>query len=140
MRGIDTNVLVRFVLQDDKTQAALASELIENHSSAINPVFINLIVLCEFVWVLSSAYGYVREQISLALRQILVTECFEVEKHDLAWAAVGDYSEGKGDYADCLIARINELNGAGTTFTFDKKAARNSRFTLLSGESLRGIG
>jgi predicted nucleic-acid-binding protein len=139
MQGIDTNVLVRFVVQDDKRQAALASELIENHCSAENPAVISLIVLCEFVWVLSFAYNYSREQISSVLKQILVTECFDVAKHDLAWSSMLDYSLGVGDYADCLIARLNELNGAVTTFTFDKKAGRNSRFTLLSKDALCSV-
>ena len=132
MVGIDTNVLVRFVVQDDKKQAALASELIEHHCSATNPALIGLIVLCEFVWVLSSACGYSYVQIASALKQILVTECFAVAKHDLAWSAMRDYANGAGDYADCLIARLNELNGADTTFTFDKRASRNRRFTLLT--------
>lgn len=132
MVGIDTNVLIRFVVQDDKKQAAVASDLIENLCSASNPALISLIVLCEFVWVLSSAYGYSREQISSALKQVLVTDCFEVSKHDMAWSAMLDYASGFGDYADCLIARLNELNGADTTYTFDKQASRNKRLTLLS--------
>lgn len=136
MVGIDTNVLVRFVIQDDKKQAAIASELIEHYCSATNPALISLIVLCEFVWVLSNAYGYSRSQIASVLKQIFVTECFEVAKHDIAWSAMLDYTSGPGDYADYLIARINELNGADTTFTFDKHASRNQRFTLLSGEKI----
>ena len=135
MVGIDTNVLVRFVVQDDKKQAAVAAELIEHYCSAANPALLGLIVLCEFVWVLSAAYAYSREQIASALKQILVTECFEVEKHDLAWSAMLDYSSGTGDYADYLIARTNALNGAETTFTFDRRASRNKRFTLLSMQS-----
>lgn len=137
MVGIDTNVLVRFVVQDDKKQAAVASELIEHGCSAANPAIICLIVLCEFVWVLSSAYEYSQEQIASALKQILVTECFAIEKHGLAWSAMLDYSSGFGDYADCLIARANELNGAETTFTFDRRASRNKRFTLLTMQSSR---
>ncbi len=136
MVGIDTNVLVRFVVQDDKKQAAIASELIEHYCSAENPGLVGLIVLCEFVWVMSSAYEYSQEQVSSALKQILLTECFEVEQHGLAWSAMLDYSNGIGDYADCLIARTNELNGAETTFTFDRRVSRNKRFTLLSKQSV----
>ncbi len=137
MVGIDTNVLVRFVVQDDKKQAAVASELIEHYCSATNTALVSLIVLCEFVWVLSNAYGYSRAQIASAVKQILVTECFEVAKHNIAWSAMLDYSHGPGDYADYLIARINELNGADTTFTFDKQASRNQRFTLLTVENIK---
>jgi len=136
MVGIDTNVLVRFVVQDDEKQAKIASELIEHHCSATEPALISLIVLCEFVWVLSSSYEYTREEIASALKQILVTECFEVAKHDLAWSAILDYAVGNGDYADCLIAGINEINGAETTFTFDRQASSNKRFTLLSVKNM----
>jgi predicted nucleic-acid-binding protein len=137
MVGIDTNVLIRFVVQDDKQQAAVASELIEDYCSAATPGLISLIVLCEFVWVLSSAYAYSRQQISSALKQILVTECFEVSKHDVAWSAMLDYSGANGDYADCLISRLNELNGAETTYTFDRCASRNKRFTLLLADKVK---
>lgn len=137
MVGIDTNVLIRFVVQDDKKQAAVAAELIEHYCSATNTALVSLIVLCEFVWVLSNAYGYSRAQIASALKQILVTECFEVAKHNIAWSAMLDYSRGPGDYADYLIARINEVNGADTTFTFDKHASRNKRFTLLTVKNIK---
>ena len=139
MLGLDTNVLVRFVVQDDRKQAAIASELIENQSSAAHPALIGLIVLCESVWVLSSAYGYTRAQIASVLKQVLVTECFEVPQHDLAWCAMLDYSSGTGDYADYLIARINEINGANTTVTFDKKAGLNKRFTLLTMQNVTSL-
>ena len=136
MVGIDTNVLVRHVVQDDERQAALASELIENHLSAENHAHIPLIVLCEFVWVLGTAYGYSRQQISLALIQLLVTGCFAVERHDLAWTSYRDYHVGSADYADCLIAQINSDRGASPTFTFDRKAAKNSKFLLLTEKNL----
>ena len=134
--GIDTNVLVRFVVQDDKNQSALASEFIEDRCSSENPAAISLIVLCEFVWVLSFSYKYSRQQIAATLKQLLLTDCFDVAKYDLAWAAMLDYSIGEGDYADCVIARINKMNGAETTVTFDKKAARNILFTLLTSQSV----
>lgn len=134
--GIDTNVLVRFVVQDDKKQSALASEFIEKRCSAAKPAIISVIVLCEFVWVLSFAYGYNRAQIAAALKQILLTECFDISKQDLAWSAMLDYSIGNGDYADCLIAKINKINGADTTVTFDKRASRNKLFTLLTSENV----
>lgn len=137
--GIDTNVLVRFVVQDDKKQSALASEFIEQRCSAVKPAIISLIVLCEFVWVLSFSYGYSRDQIATVLKQILLTECFDVSKQDLAWSAMLDYSVGNGDYADCLIAGINRLNGADTTLTLDKRASRNKLFTLLTSENAASL-
>jgi len=136
MRGIDTNVLVRFVVQDDKRQSAIAVTLIEKRCSSAEPALISLVVLCEFVWVLSTAYKYQRRDIATVLKQVLVTECFHIPKHDIAWGAMLDYSSGQGDYADFIIARINEMNGAETTLTFDRRASHDKRFTLLSAQSL----
>lgn len=131
MVGIDTNVLVRHMVQDDAKQAKLATDLTENGCSQENPASIPLIVLCETVWVLGSAYGYAREQIAMALRQILLTETFDIEAHDIAWNALSDYQEGKADFADGVITRLNRMRGCDTTFTFDKKAARLPGFSLL---------
>ena len=132
MVGLDTNVLVRHMVQDDTAQAALARRLIEEECSLEAPGSITLIVLCELVWILVSAYGYSRSQIAGALRQILVTDCFDVEDHALAWAALQEYTAGDADYADCVIARMNHARGSQTTFTFDKRAAGLPGFTLLS--------
>ena len=136
MIGIDTNVLVRQIVQDDEEQAALARELIEVRSSPKNQAHLPLVVLCELVWVLSTAYRYSRKQIVLALRQVLVTDCFDVEQHALAWTALYDYDACGADYADCVIAHLNREQGAETTYTFDKKASKNKGFTLLKTGSL----
>ncbi|MCK5801852.1 MAG: type II toxin-antitoxin system VapC family toxin [Lentisphaeria bacterium] len=136
MIGIDTNVLVRQIVQDDEGQAALAQELIEDRCSPKNQAHLPLVVLCELVWVLNTAYRYSRKQIVLALRQVLVTDCFDVEQHALAWIALYDYDASGADYADCVIAQLNREQGAETTYTFDKKAGKNKGFTLLTTGSL----
>lgn len=136
MLGIDTNVLVRHIVQDDEQQAVLARQLIEERISADDPAFVPLLVLCELVWVLGTAYRYSRGQIALVLRQVLVTDCFAVERHELAWAAFHDYDAGNADYADYLIARINRESGADPTFTFDRRAAQGHGFHLLTAENL----
>jgi predicted nucleic-acid-binding protein len=138
MVGIDTNVLVRHIVQDDEEQAALARELIEERLDSVNQGYLPLIVLCELVWVLGTAYRYSRRQVALALRQVLITDCFAVERHELAWAAFRDYDIGSADYADCVIARINRESGADCTFTFDRKAAKSEGFCLLNAKSLGG--
>ena len=131
MIGLDTNVLVRYLVGDDPRQADLARQAIEGKCSAAKPARIALIVLCELVWVLNGAYCYERTLIVQVLRQILVTESFEIEHHSLAWKAWRDYATGSADYADCLIARLNQASGCSYTCTFDRKAARLAGFTLL---------
>lgn len=90
-----------------------------------------MIVLCELVWVLSGAYRYDRALIARVLLQIMVTECFDIERHSLAWLAQRDYAAGSADYADCLIVRLNRAHGSSTTYTFGRKAARLDGFMLL---------
>ena len=131
MQGIDTNILVRYIVQDDPQQSALAGDLIEKRFTAENPAYINRIVLCELVWVLSAAYNFERSQIARALRQVLLTDSFRVEDHSVAWEALADYAAGSADYADVLIARGNREAGVETTLTFDKAAATGPHFTLV---------
>jgi len=84
MTGIDTNVLVRYLVQDDAEQARKATHFISNECASDNPGLINRIVLCELVWVLESSYGYPRAQVAFTLEKILRTTQFKVEDHDAA--------------------------------------------------------
>jgi predicted nucleic-acid-binding protein len=131
MKGLDTNVLVRYIVEDEPEQAALASELIEGQCDVDNPGFINLVVICELVWVLQKAYKSTREQIGAVLMNLLLTESFLIEYHDVAWQAYYDYNEGNADYADCLISRLNHALSCSTTYTFDTKASKLPHNTLL---------
>ncbi len=131
MIGIDTNVLVRYIVEDDAEQTALATELLEQKCTANNPAFISLMVVCELVWVLNRAYKAQRNEIAEVLQNILLTENFMIEHHDIAWQAFHDFSEGNVDFSDCLISRMAQLYGCETIWTFDKTAARLSQTSLL---------
>jgi predicted nucleic-acid-binding protein len=130
MTGIDTNVLVRYLVQDDPEQARKASRFITNECSSDDPGFINRIVLCEMVWVLETAYGYARDNVALALEKILRTTQFEIEDHQEAWSSFREYQNGD-DFADAFIAAVNRRYGCEQTATFDRKAGRRSGFSLL---------
>lgn len=119
MLGLDTNVLVRYLTQDDPVQAEKASDIIENECTVENSGFINNIVLCELVWVLSRAYGYKRMDICLVLKRLFMCSEISLENSDAVWSAYHDYEKGPADFADCLISRINKINGADSTVTFD---------------------
>lgn len=73
MIGLDTNVLVRYIVQDEPAQARSATQLIERVLTPEHPGFVNYVVICELVWVLESAYGFARAQIIPVLRQLLAT-------------------------------------------------------------------
>jgi len=131
MIGVDTNVLVRYIVQDDRAQAKKATTYLERHCRADDPGRIACIVLCELVWVLDGAYGYNREQVAGQLHGILNAVEFDVEQSHVARLALLDYESGRADYADYLIARLNAEAGVEHTVTFDKKAGRHTLYKLL---------
>jgi predicted nucleic-acid-binding protein len=132
MIGLDTNVLVRYLTQDDPLQSAQANAFIERTLSASAPGIIGHIVLCEVGWVLSRAYGYAREQVADALGGLMTCREFRVESPDLAILALQDYRHGAADFSDYLLGRTHQRLGAAHTVTFDRKAAEASLFKLLA--------
>jgi predicted nucleic-acid-binding protein len=131
MIGLDTNVLVRYLTQDDPVQSALANAFIEQRLSAAEPGIVGHIVLCEVSWVLSRAYGYTREQVADALGALLTCREFQIESPDLGILALQDYRHGTADFSDYLLGRAHQRLGALSTATFDHKAAKSPQFTLL---------
>lgn len=134
MIGIDTNVLVRYVVQDDARQAALANQFIETTLSDDEPGWVASVVLCEFVWVLEAAYGYTRNAIVATLHRLFEVDRFRVEAPSLAWRALEDYRDG-ADFSDALIALGNEHEGCGYTATFDRSAGRLKQMRVLGRAS-----
>ena len=127
MIGLDTNVLLRYLIKDDTAQAARAEREIERDERFL----IDGIVLCELVWVLESGYGFSRTDIAATLEKILATAQFEIEGKDLVLAALGDFRRSAADFSDCLIARRNRGAGASATVTFDRSLKGIEGFRLL---------
>ncbi|WP_038250701.1 PIN domain-containing protein [Ghiorsea bivora] len=130
MIGIDTNVLVRYIVQDDEQQAALATNAIEA-CSVTEPGWISAIVLCETAWVLSRAYGYEKTMVQNVLKQILLAAELVVEQQEQAWLALQDFAKGNADFSDYLITHMNHASGCEYTVTFDKKASKHRLFRQL---------
>jgi len=130
MIGIDTNVLVRYVVQDDPRQAAIASQFIETTLGDDEPGWIASVVLFEFVWVLEGAYGYARNSIAPTLQRLFEIDRFRIEAPSLAWRALDEYRAG-ADFSDALIALANEHEGCGYTATFDRAASRLKQMRML---------
>lgn len=131
MRGLDTNVLVRYIVKDDKKQAEKASAYIKKSTESGEICFINSVVICELVWVLETAYEYSKEEITLVLEKTLMIKQFEIETKDIVRQAVHDYQNGKGDIADYLTGRINHAKGCEITVTFDRNLKNNSNFIVI---------
>jgi predicted nucleic-acid-binding protein len=132
VKGLDTNVLVRYLAQDDLRQAAVASREIEGAARRGEKLLLQPIVFCELVWVLGSAYGLRKPELLAVLERILRTAQFEVAEKDIVWRSLADYRAGKGDFADYYLARSNESAGAAVTLTFDRALKGNPRFRVLS--------
>lgn len=131
MIGLDTNVLVRYIMQDDKKQSLQASKLIESLDSD-NPGYITIVSVVELYWVLTSCYALTGQQVAQALEAILRTKQFLVERADQVMRALRVFGEGKADFADCLIERSASGAGCEETMTFDAGAAKHAGMTLIA--------
>jgi predicted nucleic-acid-binding protein len=124
MIGIDTNVLVRYIAQDDATQSARATRLIEKECSAATPGFVGLVVLVEIVWVSESSYGATRDEVAEIVRRLLSIKQLVVQNSEIVWKTLRSFESGKADFADCLIEAVAVAAGCDRTMTFDKQASK----------------
>ena len=131
MIGLDTNVVVRYVAQDDARQSAAASGLMERQLSASNPGFVSLVTLCEIAWVLEECYNADHARLHDVLEALLGTKQLEIETPDLVRKALRAWKSTKADFSDALIGEIALAQGASHVVTFDKAAARLPGFKLL---------
>ncbi|MFI5344302.1 MAG: PIN domain-containing protein [Chlamydiales bacterium] len=133
MIGLDTNVLVRYLTQDDLIQSKLANKIINHATEQGELLWIGHVTLCETIWVLERAYKVKKETIVEILHLLLQTQELVFEHHDIVWQALQDYKSCPSvGFADCLIGRQNLSNQCAFTYTFDKEAAKElSTFHLL---------
>ncbi|MEK7444278.1 MAG: type II toxin-antitoxin system VapC family toxin [candidate division NC10 bacterium] len=131
MTGLDTNVLVRYLTQDDPAQFRRAAALIEEVVARGERCAIGVIVCCELVWVLRDKYGADRATVAGVLEAMLRTAHLVVEDKDLVRRALEDYRRGPGDFADYLMGWRNRRAGCEHTATFDRALKDSSLFALL---------
>lgn len=131
MKGLDTNVLLRFLLQDNPRQSRLAADYIVANCSAQSPCLINRAVLCELAWVLKRVYRFDRSLISASLEHVFSAIGFEIEDEAEARFALAAYRDGF-DFADALIAAANARLGCAKTATFDTGASGLRYFELVA--------
>lgn len=128
MIGIDTNVLLRFLVRDDPTQFERARRLIQREAAAGEPVMVSLPVLLEAEWVLRSRYDLPKAAIVGALSALLDTADVAFEDEPGVEMALYEWKDSTAEFADCLIGAHNRRLGCRTTATFDVKAARLASF------------
>ncbi len=132
MTGLDTNVLVRYLTQDDPAQARRANAVVAEAVAKGEHCFLSGVVLCELVWVLRGAYGLEKHAVVTVLDRMLSTVQFEIEEKDLVRRALDDYRTGRGDFADYMIGQLNRDAGCAETVTFDRRLKGGRLFRVLS--------
>lgn len=131
MIGVDTNVVIRFLAQDDATQSPVATRFMSRLSKE-RPGFISAVVLAEITWVLSRAYKARRQDVGDAIESLLRSAELVIENADAAYRALGVYRAARtAEFADAFIAETAALAGAKETVTFDHGAASEAGMRLL---------
>jgi predicted nucleic-acid-binding protein len=131
MIGIDTNIRVRMIVADSPRQVAAARDFIRHHCTADEPGLVSNVALAELTWTLARTYGCSREQVAMAIEQILETVQLQVESAADVSEALRHYRAGSADFSDCLIAQSCRSAGCDYTITFDRKAAKVPGFKLV---------
>ena len=131
MLGIDTNVLVRFLLRDDEAQFQKANKLIQWEVTAGRGVLVSQLVLLETEWVLRSRYGFSKIQLLEVIASLLDTRDIQLEDEQSVEEAIYQWKEANADFADCLIAARHRRLGCSATATFDARAGKLMGFVAV---------
>lgn len=131
MTGLDTNVVLRFLLEDDPHQTAQVRRLLAEARDRREPLYLSMVVLCETVWTLKSVYRKSRQEIANALLLILDADVFQVEEEDNVRTAVQLYQTGRAEFPDYLIGQIHQAHGCRHTVTFDRALHGTPGFSSL---------
>ena len=131
MIGLDTNVLVRYLTEDDPAESRRASDLISTVTARGGKCFVSAVVLCELAWVLRGAYEVSKADLLITLEQILATSQFVVGDKDVVRRAVEAFQHGRADFADYVIGALHAQAGCGKTATFDRRLRQAHGFQIL---------
>jgi predicted nucleic-acid-binding protein len=131
MIGLDTNVILRYLLQDDPKQTRQANQIFDRQLSEDNLGFISLVTVLEIVWVLRNLLKQNPSQIASHLENLLTADSLEVQNEQQVFDAVFALKRGTGEFEDVLIGALNAWAGCSYTVKFDRKAARLRRFRAI---------
>ena len=131
MRGIDANVLVRYIVNDDLKQAEVVERLFRDSALAGEDLFVPIIVLCELVWVLDRVYGQTKPQIVEVLERLLGLDLLRFEQESVVRRSLIGFRAGKASFPDFVIGEISRQVGCRDTVSFDRDLRKAPGFTLL---------
>jgi len=124
MIGLDSNILLRYVTQDDPVQAAQATHVMEHRLTEQEPGFISVVAMAETVWVLERSYRFGNARIAAAIEIMLGAETLVIENEREVFTAMVALKEGRGSFADALIGALCAKAGCSRVVTFDEGALR----------------
>ena len=130
MIGLDTNILVRYLTQDDTVQSKRARDLLDGKLTPAEPGFVSVVAMVETVWVLERTYDFSDQEIAAAVEGMLQADALKVENEREVFTAMLAVKEGRGSFGDALIGELGAKAGCAYTLTFDQKAARLPGFRL----------
>ena len=131
MIGLDTNVVVRYLIQDDLQQSRRATQIFNHQLTTTQPGFLSVVTMVEVVWVLDRAYGLATQEIAAALERMLQTDVLMIENEQEVFTAMVALKQGRGSFADALIAELGARVGCTRTLTFDHKVVRLPALELV---------
>lgn len=130
MIGLDTNILVRYLTQDDPIQSLKATEIIERRLTEEAPGFVSIVAMVETVWVLERAYSLATHEIAAAVERMLQADVLVVENEQEVFTAMIALKDGQGSFSDAVIAALGARASCSCTLTLDQKALRLPGFEL----------
>jgi len=131
LKALDTNVLIRFLVNDDPRQAKAVYRIFKQSESNAEVFFVPALVLLETVWVLESVYESTRQEIIETIDELLLMPILKFEAQSAVRNFINSARENNTDLADLLIAHHAKYSGCASVMTFDKRAAKYELFELL---------
>jgi predicted nucleic-acid-binding protein len=131
VKALDTNILARYLRDDDPIQSKRAAHFIQRALRQNEPLYIDHVVLCELVWILRAVYEHSKEEIIKLIETVMFTEQFLLEDKSAIQSALDDYRKTKADFPDCLIGRRNRAAGCEVTLTFDRRLKSVDTFEVV---------
>jgi predicted nucleic-acid-binding protein len=131
VKALDTNILARYLRDDDPAQSRRAAHFIQRAIQQNDPLYLDHLVLCELAWILSSVYEHDKREIVAMLEVILLTGQFQLEDKASVELALEDYKKSKAEFSDCLIGRRNKAAGSDATLTFDRRLKSVDTFEVV---------
>ncbi len=130
MKGIDTNILVRFLIGDDKVQTKIVYKIFKNAELLKTELFVPLLVVLELIWVLESVYEISRKDIIDSIDELLLLPILQFEHQSILQQFVKNAYTNNCDLSDLLISHTAQYQGCEVVLTFDKKASKHRMFKL----------